>query len=421
MAPSILLAAMGSWGDIFPLLGVAHQLKAKGANPVFATAPAFRNLVEGEGFTLRPIGPDISVDDVMAHPEILDHRLGGALSVKRMFDTFLRPHLGTVFSDLCDAVSDVDLLAAHPSVFPAPLVHEKTRKRWVTVTIAPGLIQSSFTVPPGNPLPAMPGPIGRQLNRIAWRSSSWVLRRLFDRPLNQVRSAGGLPRSRDAFMSAAMSKAGTVVLSSEHYTPRQPDWPPSVQLTGFVTWDQPADLLRERPMLDLSGDGASRVLVTGGASTSLNPERFFELAAEVLDDLGLEGIYLVGFDKNITGTLRGRRNVVPFAPLSDVLPHVSAAIHHGGIGTTAAVLKAGLPAVVVPRAFDQFFHAQRVHALGAGQQLAWPRMSKPRLSRAIENVTGDASRRERAAAIGRALNHEGDGSARAADTLLALT
>ncbi len=418
MPTRVLLAALGSWGDIFPLLGVAHSLRGKGAEPVFATAPAFADLVQGEGFEARPIGPDISVDDVIAHPEILDHRLAGALSVKRMFDVFLRPYLDQTFTDLCDATSGMDVLAAHPSVLPAPLVSERTGIPRVTVTIAPGLIPSMYTVPPANPLPAMPGPVGRVLNAAAWTSSRVVLRAMFDRALNGVRSANGLPRSSDAFMSAALSKRGVVVLSSERYTPRQPDWSSSVDLVGFVTWDRPASLLQEQPALDIAAAESPRVLVTGGASTSLDPQRFFELAAEALDAVGLEGLYLVGFEKNITGPLLRRKNVVPFAPLSDVLPHVAAAIHHGGIGTTAAVLRSGIPAVVVPRAFDQFFHAGRVEALGVGTRLSWPRLSKRHLERAIAKVVNDASIRERAALLGAALASEGDGSDRAAEALL---
>src|SRR5258708_9892738 len=49
-----------------------------------------------------------------------------------------------------------------------------------------------------------------------------------------------------------------------------------------------------------------------------------------------------------------------------LFPRVAAAVHHGGAGTTAAALRAGVPSVVVPFFADQPFWAWRGSAPGAG-------------------------------------------------------
>src|SRR6202012_1799180 len=65
------------------------------------------------------------------------------------------------------------------------------------------------------------------------------------------------------------------------------------------------------------------------------------------------------------GVLPGRR-CRAYVPLRALLPRCAALVHHGGIGTTAEALRAGVPQVIVPLAFDQFDNAARVRALGAG-------------------------------------------------------
>jgi rhamnosyltransferase subunit B len=55
-----------------------------------------------------------------------------------------------------------------------------------------------------------------------------------------------------------------------------------------------------------------------------------------------------------------------------LLPQVAALVHHGGIGTTAAALAAGIPQLIAPFAFDQFDNAARTVRLGVGQSSARP-------------------------------------------------
>ena len=45
---------------------------------------------------------------------------------------------------------------------------------------------------------------------------------------------------------------------------------------------------------------------------------------------------------------------------------VSAVVHHGGAGTTAAGLCAGIPTIVSPFLADQPYWGERVYALGVG-------------------------------------------------------
>jgi UDP:flavonoid glycosyltransferase YjiC (YdhE family) len=100
-----------------------------------------------------------------------------------------------------------------------------------------------------------------------------------------------------------------------------------------------------------------------------------------------------------------------------LFPRVAAAVHHGGSGTTAAALRAGIPMAVVPFFADQPFWGQRVAALGVGPApIPRKQLTVERLATAIQIVTGDTGMRARAAALGERIRAE-DGVARAVELI----
>jgi UDP:flavonoid glycosyltransferase YjiC (YdhE family) len=88
-------------------------------------------------------------------------------------------------------------------------------------------------------------------------------------------------------------------------------------------------------------------------------------------------------------------------------------VHHGGAGTTAAALRAGVPSVVVPFHGDQPFWGRLVHARGVGTRpIPRQRLTASRLAAAIEEALTDAPLRARAAHTGERVRQE-DGVAAA--------
>jgi UDP:flavonoid glycosyltransferase YjiC (YdhE family) len=102
-------------------------------------------------------------------------------------------------------------------------------------------------------------------------------------------------------------------------------------------------------------------------------------------------------------------------PFDWLFPRVAAAVHHGGCGSTAAALRAGIPMIVIPFCGDQFFWGQRVAELGVGPTpIPRRRLTAARLAAAIQALTGDAGMRARAAALGERIRAE-DGVTRAVE------
>jgi UDP:flavonoid glycosyltransferase YjiC (YdhE family) len=108
-------------------------------------------------------------------------------------------------------------------------------------------------------------------------------------------------------------------------------------------------------------------------------------------------------------------------PHSWLFPRVAAVVHHGGAGTTAAGLRAGVPTIVCPFFGDQPYWGERVAALGAGPSpLPFRALTVPDLAARLRRATSDPSIRERAAVLGTRLRAE-DGIARALDVLDAVS
>ncbi|WP_156467867.1 nucleotide disphospho-sugar-binding domain-containing protein [Methylobacterium sp. Leaf91] len=75
-----------------------------------------------------------------------------------------------------------------------------------------------------------------------------------------------------------------------------------------------------------------------------------------------------------------------YAPLSALLPYSAALIHHGGIGTVAEGLAAGVPQLIVPVAFDHFDEGERLRRLGVGMTLSRRRFKPSHASQCLNTL-----------------------------------
>jgi UDP:flavonoid glycosyltransferase YjiC (YdhE family) len=134
---------------------------------------------------------------------------------------------------------------------------------------------------------------------------------------------------------------------------------------------------------------------------------------EALRLTGRRGIMISGF-----GGLRGidlPSNIlrVDSVPYDWLLPRVAAMVHHGGAGSTASVLRAGVPSFAVPFGYEQGLWGRRIARLGAGPPpLAPARLTADTLAAAIDRTAGTPRYRQRAVEAAGAIRAE-DGIATA--------
>ncbi|MBD2387631.1 glycosyltransferase [Cylindrospermum sp. FACHB-282] len=113
MSKHIVLATTGSYGDVFPFIAIARQLKARGHHAVITTSEIFRQTIESEGVEFCPIRPDgyINIEQAGQFIQLLAESqqvLDYGISYLTM------PHLRATYDDLMQAAQDADLLVTHP-------------------------------------------------------------------------------------------------------------------------------------------------------------------------------------------------------------------------------------------------------------------------------------------------------------------
>jgi UDP:flavonoid glycosyltransferase YjiC (YdhE family) len=229
------------------------------------------------------------------------------------------------------------------------------------------------------------------------------------RPTNRARrDLLGLPPLPLHEPFAALNRRRIPLLDG--YSPavvaRPPDWGEWVHVTGYWFLDPPSQWLPPPGLVDFLRSGPPPVFVGFGSTPFPNPDATTELVVRALARAGRRGIVVAGKSGLATGRLADDILSIDSVPHDWLLPQVSAAVHHGGAGVTGAVLRAGLPSVVVPIFGDQPFWAKRVFALGAGPRpIPARRLTDGALASAIR-TTADADMRRRAAALGAKIRAE---------------
>ncbi len=189
--------------------------------------------------------------------------------------------------------------------------------------------------------------------------------------------------------------------------PKPDDWGPNVHVTGFWHLDYDARWQPSRELLHFLADGPPPVYIGFGSMCNTNPEATTELVVQTLARTRQRGILLTGW-QGLAGTrLPDTVLAVDQVPHAWLFPRTAAVVHHGGAGTTAESLRAGIPTITVPYISDQPFWGRRIYELGVGPQpIPRPKLSVDRLTDALCTALQDQEMRQRATRIGQQLRTE---------------
>jgi UDP:flavonoid glycosyltransferase YjiC (YdhE family) len=196
-----------------------------------------------------------------------------------------------------------------------------------------------------------------------------VLRRIVDKPVNQVRRKFHVQPGANLMWTGNLSPTFTALAVSPAFMPRQDDWPEYIRVTGFCFWDGSVDWQFPAKLKAFLNGRKPVVTVTSG--TVAPGERtlfapYYRTSAESILACGARALLLN--EPEMPGSIEDNDDVlnISFAPFSQIFPSCAAVIHHGGIGTIGQCLRAGVPSLVVPGGMDQPFNAAQVALRKAG-------------------------------------------------------
>src|SRR5699024_9029107 len=117
-------------------------------------------------------------------------------------------------------------------------------------------------------------------------------------------------------------------------------------------------------------------------------------------------VLVIGDMRNKPHSMPANMITVDYAPYHLLLPRASAIVHPGGIGTTSQALRAGVPTLIVPFAFDQMDNADHARRLGSSRTLARKRYKWFRVAKELVRLLTDTSYALNAKAISEQLRQE---------------
>jgi UDP:flavonoid glycosyltransferase YjiC (YdhE family) len=413
----IVLTTLGSLGDLHPYIAIGRGLQARGHEVVVATSLCYRQKIEALRLGYRPIRPDSAwVNDADVMRRFMHIRWGLVRGARE----WLLPALRESYEDIFSASESADLLVSHPSAaYATRLVAEKTGIPWASTMFTPMGFFSVYD--PGAPitLPLFPRCL-RLLGPTFCTALRWLSKRgsrFLAKPWYRLRAEIGLPPTKEANpLSDSYSPFLILALFSQALAAKQPDWPPNTVQTGFPLYDQAGEAGLPPALTRFLDDGPPPIVFTLGSAVVTYAGPFFEHSIAAAKLLGRRAVLIAKDARNRLPTLPDGVAAFDYAPFSELFPRAAAIVHHGGIGTTGLAMRSGRPMLVMPCAWDQPNHAERVARLGIARTVSRTRYAPDRVAAELRHLLDNPAYLQRASEVGEKVQKE-DGVKTACDAL----
>lgn len=411
----VAILAAGTRGDVQPVLAIGDELARRGHSVVVAVNDDLTEWVGRTGLEVVPTGLDVGrfLHSAQAREFLAHGRIGATL--RRIVADERRVN-DAIVAACVRAAEGADLvLTTLMTSFRGRCLREATGVAHRALHYFPALPTGDWSgIVSGVrdlPFPALNRATGRLFERMLWSQT----RAMADEMCDTL----GIAR----FRRPPSGDLPALQLYSGHVAPTPADWPPGSDALG---WTRLSPSLRRRLGEDALPDDLVRWLDAGpppvyfgfGSMPVLDPGRLLRGVAEVTERRGLRGLVAAGWTDygEAAEALPPHLFLAPSVFDHDaVLPRCVAAVHHGGAGTTAATLRAGIPSVVAAVFVDQPYWGWRLARIGAGVTMPFRRLGPDRLGTALDEVLREPYA-ARAAEIGALVRGE-DAAGAAVDVL----
>jgi UDP:flavonoid glycosyltransferase YjiC (YdhE family) len=385
---------MGSLGDLHPKIAVGLELKNRSHEVVINTWEGYREKIGKLGLEFYPMRPDIDQTDRDLLADLM-HPIKGPEKVIR---ELVFPYLHQMYDDMMAACDGADLVVTGELIYIARSVFEKTGIKWVSTSLAP---LSMFSSDDPNVYPQAefleilrPLPSVFHSGLFAFMRSTishWY------KPYRSFRRDLGLSEDHDPMFTGKYSSLLHLAMFSKALAKPQPDWwQPTVQ-TGFCFYDGQLDTGQMPDGLEeFLSVGEPPIVFTLGSAAVLDPRDFFDESVKAAKMLGRRAVVIYGNDNEPPAGLNDEIVGFPYAPFSRVFPRVACVVHQGGVGTTGQVLRAGVPALIMPYSHDQPDNAARCRRNGVARTIKRNRYTAGSAAAEIKQLLGDPRYAQRA-------------------------
>jgi MGT family glycosyltransferase len=410
----IVLHTFGSFGDIHPYMALALELQSRGHAPVIATADVYREKIESAGLQISPVRPDLpQPGDQTA--ELIEKIMEPKTGARFLMEGVVYPAVRDAYTDLLPVVADADLLVTHPAAPAGPIVGRKTGMPWISTVLAPFSFFSAHDppVPPFWQWTKIFSALGPRFMKFALDLAK---RGHEAKEVAEFRTELGLEDVGNPIFDGQHSPTLVLALFSRVLGQPQPDWPRQSEVTGFCFYDGRHQMPMPDELAQFLDAGPRPIVFTLGSSAVWVARDFFQESIDAAKRLGQRAVLLIGDERNRISAVPDGMIAMNYAPYESLLPRASVVVHHGGVGTTSQGLRAGVPTLIVPFAFDQSDNAERARRLGTSRTVYRNKYRAPRVAKELNELLTRPEYARNAREISNKLKQE-SGPARAADLI----
>jgi sterol 3beta-glucosyltransferase len=408
----VLIATIGTRGDVQPYVALAIGLKAAGHQVTICTCPQFREFVSEHGIGFESLEDGLlKLLESNTGRELLEN-LNGVFGVLRTIPRVLK-QVGPIHRRMVDdcwaAVTnnDPDIIIYHPKMFCVPAFAAVRNIPAILAMLCP------MHVPTGDS-PMFGKSMGRFYNRCTYQLVHKLTKLGTKSYLRSWRSEFDLVGiSRDSSTTHILAGKPIPVMHahSQFVCPRPSDWPEYASVTGywFLPLELPNNTVWEAPreLSEFLDSGQPPVYFGFGSMAGSDPSKLTQIILAAVKKTGVRAIISTGWGGVIAVKNSPTIHVLESAPHEWLFPKMAAVVHHGGAGTTAAGLRAACPTIICPYGLDQPFWGRRVAELGVGvAPIPQKKLNDRLLADAINSVMTDASYRNAAIKIAESIKTE---------------
>lgn len=396
----VSIHTLGTRGDVQPYLALALGLRARGHEVQIAAPSQYETFIGNYGIAFAHLPGEFL--DLMESPEAKAAMSGSAgfaagFKMIKQFKPIGRKQLSAEWA--AAKRFQPELIIYHPKAIAAPHIAEKLTCPAVLASPLPGFTPTREFASPMVPFRSI-GPLNRLSHSFMAGSGESIFRKMIG---EWRRSELDLPRRP----SVTGGPAATLYAYSPSVLPRPSDWPGSVAVTGYWFLDGGSDWHPTPTLKAFVEAGEPPVYVGFGSMPGLNSVKLTALVVAALRQSGRRGVLATGGGAMQAQDDGADVHFIDGAPHDRLFPLMSACVHHGGAGTTAASLRAGKPTVICPFFGDQPFWGRRIPDLGAGPApLEVRKMTAEALASAISEATENPTFLRAAQAVGQLISAE---------------
>lgn len=397
----ITILSSGTRGDVQPYIALGKALQNRGHDILLVCPDNFSDWIRSHGLAFCSLGVDM--ETFIQSPEGKKVLSGNPFALIKIWKKMIIPIMQETLRVTWESARDADVIVCHPKVACAVDVAEATGATLVSTAPFPLFPTKAF------PLFLFRGNFGPGLNLMSYKPL--IFSRLFflnminhwrKKQLGLGKSPVFDPAGRlavDSFLQLCMVSSALVQYPD--------DSSENVQTTGYWFLEEGDNWQPDTALEKFLKAGDTPVYVGFGSMPSGDPGKLTRKVIEGLRRADVRAIIATGWGGLEAEDLPESIFMIDNAPHDALFRHVQAVVHHGGAGTTAAGLRAGLPTFICYLAFDQPYWGRRIWSLGCGPKpLSLKRLTAKRFAKGLTELTRTASYRKNATAIARAIGDE---------------